>query len=97
MEISNMPPFKFGMLVFGVAQLKLNLGFLGAPNCDLLVTYDIPLPIWSGGGKIVVNGTVPDNPALIGLTLYNQVWLQDPKANRAQIAMSNGAKVIIGK
>ena len=64
---------------------------------DLLVTYDIPIPIWSGGGKLVVNGTVPDNSVLLGLTLYNQVWVQDPKANRAQIAMTNGGKAIIGK
>ena len=60
------------------------------------MTYDIPIPIWTAGGKVIVNGMVPDNPVLIGLTLYNQVWVQDPKANRAQIAVSNGGKAVVG-
>ena len=103
LEISNLLPNKFGFLVIGESDktwrsqtLPLNLGFMGMGNCQMLVSWDIAFPIWSGIGGAAWKVKVPNNPGLLGATFYNQAWVMDPKANAFGAAVSNGGKGILG-
>ena len=103
LEIANMLPNKFGMLVVGASDktwrgnsLPLNTGFMGMPNCSLLVSWDFAFLIWSSTGKIVWKINVPKDVHMIGSLFYTQAWVLDPKANAAQIATSNGGAGKVG-
>ena len=71
--------------------------FLGMGNCQMLASWDAEFPIWStANGGLVWKATAANNTSLLGVTFYNQVWVQDPKANPAQIAVSNAGKGVVG-
>ena len=70
---------------------------MGMGNCQMLASWHTGLPIWSGAkGNILWKTTAPNDASLLGVTFYNQVWVQDPKANAAQIAVSKAGKGVVG-
>ncbi len=101
--MSNMLPGQFGFLVFGASdqmwgnqKLPLNLGFMGMANCQMLAGWDLAFPFWTGAGRVVWKTSVPNSTSLMRWAFYNQVWVMDPAANSARIAVSNGGRGQIG-
>jgi hypothetical protein len=56
----------------GVTPLPVPLGFLGFPNCDLLVSPDIVLSPPVAAGSAVLTVAIPNQPMLLGSRLYVQ-------------------------
>ncbi|MCA8956665.1 MAG: hypothetical protein KDC87_11380, partial [Planctomycetes bacterium] len=101
--VQNLTANSLAVLVFGGSNstwnnqpLPLNLGFLGAGNCNLLVSFDAPLLLSTGSGMAVLVVRIPKDPSAIGATFYNQLFTPDPASNSAGLAASNGAKATIG-
>ena len=84
-------------MVFGLSNtrwnntpLPLDLGFMGASGCKLLVSLDFILPLGNGGnGGNAATLPIPQDTRLIGVRFYLQAWATDPSANGAGIVMSN--------
>ena len=99
-QVNNLPltgptfmSLGFSNTTFGTTSLPLNLGFLGAPGCDMLMSHDqlyaIPNVLGAGPWSI----TIPNLP---GTTFYNQAFCLDPSANALGISVSNGLTAVIG-
>ena len=74
-------------------KIPLDLGLLGMPKCQLLVSWIAEVGIFSTtGGTLHWNATLPNNPGLVGRGFYNQVWVLDAAANARGIATSNGGR-----
>jgi len=77
--------------------LPLDLAWLGAPGCRLLVSIDHAQAVAtdaSGSGSL--NYDLPDNIYLLGGRFYNQYLVLDPPANTLGLALSNGGAAIVG-
>lgn len=81
---------------FGMT-LPVDLGFLGAPGCNLYVSEEcIGWCDTSGSGDVDIRVFVPPIRALEGVPVYMQLMTQDPTNNAAQVSVSHAAKVVIG-
>ncbi|HZN38585.1 MAG TPA: PKD domain-containing protein [Planctomycetota bacterium] len=80
----------------GVLPLPLDLGFLGAPGCNLRVSLDVTQTV----AGVPPNGSwslaVPANPALIGFQAYNQAAVLDPAANPFGFVLSHAYGWVVG-
>jgi hypothetical protein len=75
---------------------KLLLSF-GAPGCTLDASLDIVLPAGVPvNGSLSVIFPVPNNPALNGISFYNQFYISEPSVNNLKLTTSNGGKGTIG-
>ncbi len=82
---------------WGAFTLPLNLGFLGAAKCALLVSPDLlaPVPISAPGG-VSFPVRLPPDRTLLGKRLHNQWMVLDLGANRLGWIFSNGGTSTIG-
>lgn len=78
---------------YGGLPLPLNLGFLGAPACSLLVSGDDVSLVTNVLGTGHWQWTIPNVP---GAVFYNQAFVFDAAANPLGITTSNGAHATIG-
>lgn len=104
LAIEQAAPNSFGMLEFGSSTqnwngtpLPLALDFAGMRGCQLYVSPDAGVPVFSdalgdGGVRIVL----PLDPALVGSEFHNQVLMLDPAANQAGVVASNGLTTRVG-
>jgi hypothetical protein len=80
---------------FGV-PLPYSLASYGMPGCSLytlgFATAGAPLVAGTADWSI----PIPSDQSLIGFNLFLQAMLFDPTANAAGIALSNGARAILG-
>ncbi len=74
----------------GSRSLPLELGFAGMPGCWLLTSAEAAVPMASVAGAAQFSVLIPDDPALLGTTLYLQGLI--PGA----ATVSNGLAVIVG-
>lgn len=79
LTLRNLPPWQPTLLLFGLSNtnwlgvpLPLDLGLLGAPGCELLVSGNAALPLFSWLGERSIAWSVPSQPALVGVRFYNQ-------------------------
>lgn len=80
----------------GVA-LPLDLAWLGAPGCALLISIDHAQPVGldaTGYGSF--SYMLPNNIYMLGQHIYNQALVADPAANLLGFALTNGGEGLIG-
>lgn len=76
----------------------LKLPFEVAPNCSILVSGELLLPLkLSSGGGFTHSYKVPNNKNLLGRIYYHQVGILDPNANVFGYAMSNALRLQVGE
>ena len=102
-RILNLPPWQFGWMVIGASAsqagpvpLPLDLGPLGMPGCKLFVSPDFMVYSFSNPVKNEWEAKVPENPVLLGSSLYLQYLSRDPGANPRGLTLSDAAKVTLG-
>ena len=84
------------ILYAGQAQL-VRLDAAGAPGCSLLSDLVLTLPVGVGPAGEGVHGfLVPDESALLGLTVFQQFVIADPGANALGLVVTNAGKAILG-
>jgi hypothetical protein len=84
---------------FGTIPLPLKLDTLGGPGCWLEVSILLVLPGDKPSGTFSTQvWTLPKDPTLVGIDLYGQWLLLDPKANRLGLVFSQGlrARIVSG-
>lgn len=74
---------------WGGISLPLNLGFVGAFGCDLNVSMDASI---YRGKPATIATTMPNEPRLIGITLYYQAILMDPAKSRLETTRGSHGK-----
>src|SRR5262245_34915267 len=79
--VAGTPPLPFGLAVFGM------------PGCSLLVSADLFTVLLPNG---VWTLTVPNQPALAGLSVYVQGFAQAPTANALGFITSNAGRGVVG-
>lgn len=96
--------FVFGVLGSSTTSwngvpLPLDLGFLGAPGCTVLVDQVLTLAGssaggGSGGGLAVFSWPIPNNPRLVGRSFFFQAFVQDA-ATPLGLTATNGLRAVI--
>lgn len=99
-QANNLPWTGLVFLYLGLSDtsyagtpLPANLGFLGAPACNLLCSGDEVYILPNALGATSWSFQVPPYP---GLSFYNQILALDPTANPLGLTLSNAARGVIG-
>lgn len=79
----------------GSIALPLDLTFLGAPRCFLLVSAEAVYSLANTNGVALWTIDIPRNTQLVGLRFFNQGLVLDASANGLGIALSNGGVATI--
>lgn len=75
-----------------------DLSWLGAPGCSLLVkAQGFFFVALDGQGGVVVRDQVPNDPRLLGKSIYVQWVTIDAAANRLGLAFSRGLQITVGR
>lgn len=92
----------FAGLAFGLtngAPFPLALDFLGAPGCSMLhdasITTGLSMLVQLPAATFTL--PIPNNPPLVGFTLFLQAWSFAPGVNALGVVTSNGLRVQIGQ
>lgn len=87
LAIANLPPSPgIVAVVLGLSNevgglpMALDLGFIGLPGCTLRCALDSVFTLSTSGGSASYQAPIPVNPALQGVSFYNQVLSIDPAA-----------------
>jgi len=104
LDLAGAQPVRAALSVIGVSNtswppfvLPLDLRIIGAPSCFIYTNVIIS----SGAVTGILGGTsvpwpVPDDPTLIGQTLYTQYYVQDTVQNPVNLVTSNAVAMIVG-
>lgn len=103
-QLAQAPASTFALLAIGDSDtsagglpLPFPMASLGAPNCTLLTSFPVTLLTPTDvTGDAVLTLTLPANPSIAGLALFNQWFVLDPPANALDFTVSNGGKAIVG-
>ncbi|MCU0866508.1 MAG: kelch repeat-containing protein [Planctomycetes bacterium] len=103
LRIGGLPPSGICVLVTGLSNqfwnglpLPLDLTLLGMPACDALVSPDLLNAVFHQGSAVVTT-TLPLNPAVAGLSIYQQALVFHPGAlNPLGALTSNGIEAELG-
>jgi hypothetical protein len=95
--------FAIAVMVLGVSNtlsggaipLPLDLTFLGAPGCSLRVSLDATDTVVGAGTTATWSFNIPNNPALLGVQLYNQAASLD-STNAFGFVMSDAYAWLVG-
>lgn len=77
------------------AALPLDLGVLGAPGCALRISPDVTVPVFNWTGYANWSLPIPNQPALTGLTFFQQAAAID-HSNALGLVFTNAAAARIG-
>ena len=80
----------------GTITLPLNLGFMNAPKCSLLVDPVLQFSMPTSLGVATFSAPLPTTATLAGVVFYNQSYAADKTANAAGIVVSNYGKGTAG-
>ncbi|MBK8974391.1 MAG: hypothetical protein IPM29_00545 [Planctomycetes bacterium] len=81
----------------GSWPLPLALGFAGMPGCVLFVDPLVSSPMYaSAGGTVDWDVPMPSDPALYGVTFFQQALVADRNANQLGVVMTNAGKGTLG-
>ena len=82
---------------WGSFNLPLDLSPLGAPGCSLYVSTELFTPFnTDASGKASLGFGIPNVPALIGSSFFQQAMILDAKANKLGLAFTNAGQGTIG-
>lgn len=102
-RVTNLPGTGAAALFFGASdsrwgawRLPFDLGAIGMDGCNLFTSVDLALPLVRSGGSASVSLGLCNCPELVGLSVYQQAFVQDPAANTLGLVASNGAELRIG-
>ncbi|HLQ39260.1 MAG TPA: hypothetical protein VK348_15735, partial [Planctomycetota bacterium] len=88
----------FSNTIWSGGALPFDLAPFGMPGCPLLVSPDATLlTTASAAGDARIDMTLPANATLIGAVVYGQLVEQDPARNATGLAVSAGARVVLGQ
>lgn len=100
----NLPPDHSAMMWLGASRtstyglpLPIDLGFAGMPGCVLYVSLDLAMPMFNWSGAAAWTVMVPNQPALLGVRFYNQVFAVDRVANPLGAVVTNAGAGVIGR
>lgn len=80
-----------------IGPLPLALDPFGLPGCTAYVRDDVVTLLGGSGTQATTTIAVPNHPALLGLSVYQQAVVIDPQAgNPAQAVMSEAMEAVIG-
>ena len=80
----------------GGLPLPFDLGLIGAPRCQLLVSMDVQLGlVTDAAGNTTVPIPIPDNPDLLGLGLFLQTLVVDGRSNALGLSATRGIAIDI--
>jgi hypothetical protein len=104
LDIRGFLPQRQGQLIIGASKtvwgttpLPYSLAPLGAGNCSLWVSMDLPQGfVTDAQGNVRTSYQVPAWSSLLGLFFHGQAWAVDPQANAASIATSNAFEAVVG-
>jgi hypothetical protein len=82
--------------LLGTSPLPITLGALGRPDCALLTSSEIAVPLTAAGGSAAWAIPIPALSSLLGLSFYLQ-GLTIGEAAPGVIATSNGIDAVIGE
>ena len=91
--------FAFGAsrTMWATVNLPLDVSPFGAPNCSLLASIDLIIPMGtSPAGAASLTVQVPNAPFLVGRTFYNQALVVD-RVNSLGLVFSNGGAGTVGR
>ena len=75
----------------------LPIGLPGAPGCDLLVAADVlATAVTSATGNAQSPLTIPNQQALLGVSVFHQWVVWDPSVNALSLVVSNAGKATVG-
>jgi hypothetical protein len=92
------PLSSIGVMILGFSQppAPIDLGFVGAPDCDLLVNYATLEPFLVGGTTQAWFLTIPNNPLLSGSQLFVQGGLLQNGVNPLGLMTANAVALTLG-
>lgn len=82
---------------WGQRKLPLDLSFIRAQPCFLLVEPLLPINTITVGGRASVGVPTPPTTNYVGLTAYFQWFVRDPGAGNIGLAASQGIAAIFGQ
>jgi hypothetical protein len=80
----------------GVWSLPHPLAVVGMPGCVQFVSVDVVSVMAPSGTTATFSLPVPNQPALLGVTLFHQAAVFESGANAAGIVVSNATRSVIG-
>jgi len=99
-HLSQAVPGSIAVYVFGGSNaaptFPIDLSPMGAAGCKLYVSPDIQFPVATGTGSSVLPLQVPLDTTLVGLRMWNQVFVFDKSANKLGIVTSNCGRIRVG-
>lgn len=103
LELTNLPAASVPLLLVGVSNttwgaltLPAPLDSFGMPGCVGYTSADAAAPLVNLSGVANYMVDIPDDPALLGRTLYFQAAVPDPAANTFGATVSNAVEVTFG-
>lgn len=83
--------------MWGAFTLPLDLTPFGAPNCNLLASFDLFGAVAvSASGTATTRFPIPNDATLSGSIFFNQYLVLDAPANALKVVVSNGGKATLG-
>jgi hypothetical protein len=90
-NLSNLPPNKIGLFLFGPQVPPIPFDSVGAPGCSVFVNALVFVGHGTGNtGAFTLGIPVPGDHTLLGQELPMQFLFTDPKANRLGAAFTSG-------
>lgn len=104
MRVSRLEPHAPGMLFFGLSsetyaslRLPFPLSYIGMEGCMFYTSVEAQFGLTSSGdGRVDYSFTVPDDPTLLGASLYSQYVSTAPGANTLGLTASNAGMLQVG-
>lgn len=96
---SNIPLSGISLVLISAGQLLpgFDLGIIGMPGCNAnIVLPEFQSFLNIGGPSFVMPASVPNDPLLLGVSVYAQAGALDPTANAFGAVASNGVALKIG-
>ncbi len=106
-NLSRTAPGRPALLLLGFSSvawwgipLPLDLGFLGMPGCDLLISPDLPIAFSTtafgpGNGRAVAPIAIPADPVLAGGQFYAQWFVAGPGPGLFPGSMTRGLAITV--
>lgn len=104
LTVRGVVPHGSAVLVYGLSRtswngfaLPLDLTGLGAFGCRVYTDWFVQVPLGvDAAGQARLDLAVPGAPDLSGSVLHTQLFVADPGANALGLAMSGGARIVVG-
>ncbi len=92
-------PLNIGLMVTGLSNpAPLDLAVIGMPGCHLRVSAESLMTLIGANNQATYDLSLPSNPSLVGVALYQQALVFDSGAGNAfQAVISEAPVAVIGQ